>query len=72
MHVRHERPLGPFRVTTTSEMLNDLTAQEGAIGLNRRLKFYCCPSLLVIDELGYLSYDSRHADLLFEVISRRC
>ena len=26
---------------------------------------------LVIDELGYLSYDTRHADLLFEVVSRR-
>jgi len=26
---------------------------------------------LVIDEVGYLSYGTRHADLLFEVISRR-
>jgi len=59
------------RFTTASEMLNDLAAQEGAIGLNGRLKFYCRPSLLAIDEIGYLSYDSRHADLLFEIISRR-
>jgi len=29
------------------------------------------PSLLVIDEVGYLSYSNRHADLLFELISRR-
>jgi DNA replication protein DnaC len=29
------------------------------------------PSLLVIDEVGYLSYDNRHADLLFEVVPRR-
>ena len=27
--------------------------------------------LLVVDELGYLSYDSRAADLLFQVVSRR-
>jgi DNA replication protein DnaC len=27
--------------------------------------------LLAIDEIGYLSYDHRHADLLFEVVSRR-
>jgi DNA replication protein DnaC len=27
--------------------------------------------LLVIDEVGYLSYSNRHADLLFELISRR-
>ena len=25
----------------------------------------------MIDEVGYLSYDSRHADLLFQVVSRR-
>lgn len=29
------------------------------------------PHLLCIDEVGYLSYDARHADLLFEVITRR-
>ena len=29
------------------------------------------PRLLVIDEVGYLSYSSRHADLLFELVSRR-
>jgi DNA replication protein DnaC len=27
--------------------------------------------VLVIDEVGYLSYSNRHADLLFELISRR-
>src|SRR6201997_4698841 len=29
------------------------------------------PSLLVIDEVGYLSYSNRYADLLFELVSRR-
>ena len=29
------------------------------------------PALLCIDEVGYLSYSNRHADLLFELISRR-
>lgn len=29
------------------------------------------PRLLRIDEVGYLSYDSRYADLLFEVVTRR-
>jgi DNA replication protein DnaC len=29
------------------------------------------PGLLVVDEVGYLSYDNRHADLLFEVVTRR-
>ena len=29
------------------------------------------PGLLAIDEVGYLSYSNRHADLLYEVVSRR-
>ena len=57
--------------TTASAMLNDLAAQESAAGLQRRLRRYCQPQLLVIDEVGYLSYDNRHADLLFEVVTRR-
>jgi DNA replication protein DnaC len=26
---------------------------------------------VVVDELGYLSYDNRNADLLFQIVSRR-
>jgi DNA replication protein DnaC len=59
------------RFTTASAMLNDLAAQDSAAALNRRLRHYCRPALLVCDELGYLSYDSRYADLLFEVVTRR-
>jgi DNA replication protein DnaC len=29
------------------------------------------PALLCVDEVGYLSYDARYADLLFEVVTRR-
>ena len=57
--------------TTTSAMLNDLAAQDGPLALKRRLHRYCTPQLLVCDEVGYLSYDRRHADLLFEVVSQR-
>jgi DNA replication protein DnaC len=57
--------------TTASAMLNALAAQDGSLALQRKLKYYCGPELLVIDELGYLSYDNRHADLLFEVVTRR-
>jgi len=59
------------RFATASEMLNDLAAQESASALARRFRTYCHPALLVIDEVGYLSYDTRHADLLFEIVSRR-
>lgn len=57
--------------TTASQLLNDLGSQDGAQSLERRLRKYTRPRLLVIDELGYLSYDSRSADLLFEVVTRR-
>lgn len=59
------------RFTTASAMLNDLATQDGANALRRRLRRYTQPRLLVVDELGYLSYGNRHADLLFEVVSRR-
>jgi DNA replication protein DnaC len=56
---------------TASQLLLDLAAQDSASGLERRLRFYQNPSLLAIDEIGYLSYDNRNADLLFQLISRR-
>jgi DNA replication protein DnaC len=59
------------RWVTASELLNDLAAQDGPGALQRRFGRYARPRLLVIDELGYLSYDNHHADLLFEVVSRR-
>ena len=57
--------------TTASAMLNGLTAEDSASGLERRLRRLCRPRVLCIDEVGYLSYGNRHADLLFEVITRR-
>jgi len=59
------------RFLTASEMLNDLAAQEGTHALEKRLRRYLRPRLLALDELGYLAYGPHHADLLFEVISRR-
>src|SRR5487761_2513765 len=35
------------------------------------LRRYTAPMLLGVDEVGYLAYDTRYADLLFEVITRR-
>ena len=54
-----------------SDMLADLAAQETPSALSRRLQRYCRPDLLCIDEVGYLSYNTRYADLLFQVVSRR-
>ena len=58
--------------TTAAQMLLDLGSQESARALDRRLRHYCTrTALLVVDEIGYLSYDNRNADLLFQVVSRR-
>lgn len=54
-----------------AQMLVDLGAQDSTRGLERRLKHYIKPKLLCIDEVGYLSYDQRASDLLFQVVSRR-
>ena len=59
------------RFTTASQLLNNLAAQDSASALERRLRHYCRPELLVIDELGYLSTSADHADLLFELVTRR-
>ena len=52
-------------------MLNDLAAQDGPAALRRRLHRYIKPALLVIDEIGYLTYNDRSADLLFQVLNAR-
>lgn len=59
------------RVTSASDMLADLAAQDSSAALGRRLRRYTLPRLLCIDEVGYLSYSNRYADLLFEVVTRR-
>ena len=59
------------RFVTTSDLLLDLAGCESARTLDRRLRYWSSVKLLILDELGYLSYDSRNADLLFQVVSRR-
>lgn len=59
------------RFVTASAMLAALAACEGTVSLERTLGHYVRPQLLVVDEIGYLSYSNRAADLLFEVVSRR-
>ncbi len=54
-----------------SAMLNDLAAQDGPSALARRLRRYVRPMLLLVDEVGYLSYSPQHADLLFDIVNRR-
>jgi len=57
--------------TSAGQLLGDLAALDSDSTLRRRLRHYVRPDLLAIDEVGYLSYSNRHADLLFELVNRR-
>ena len=56
---------------TAGQLLGELAALDSDSALRRRLRLYAAPDVLLIDEVGYLSYSNRHADLLFELVSRR-
>jgi DNA replication protein DnaC len=59
------------RFSTVPAALVDLLRQESLPATERRLKRYTNPDLLILDELGYVPCDSRAADLLFNIVSRR-
>ncbi|HEY3319087.1 MAG TPA: IS21-like element helper ATPase IstB [Planctomycetota bacterium] len=56
---------------TAIDIVNTLSAAQNAGRLAAELKKYLRPSVLLMDELGYLPIDKRGADLLFQVISQR-
>jgi len=56
---------------STIDVINSLSAAQAANRLKAELKKYLAPSLLILDELGYLPIDKRGADLLFQIISMR-
>jgi len=72
-NVAHQAVISGHSVlfTTAGRMLGNLAALDSDSALRRRLRHYARPRLLVIDEVGYLSYSNRHADILFELVSRR-
>jgi DNA replication protein DnaC len=59
------------RFCTLPAALADLMKQESIPATERRLRRYTNPDLLILDELGYVPCDSRAADLLFHIVSRR-
>lgn len=54
-----------------SSCLADLLRQESLPAMERRLRRYTTPHLLILDEIGYLPCDQRSANLLFHIVSRR-
>jgi len=59
------------RHTRVVDMINHLTAAQLNGSLGKTLRTYVRPSLLLLDELGYLPIDKRGADLLFQVVAAR-
>lgn len=59
------------RFTTAADLVNNLVAAQARNTLQRRQTLWASFDLLIVDELGYLSFDSRGADLLYQVLNRR-
>ena len=53
------------------DIVNNLMAAQKAGQLKQELRKYLKPTLLIMDELGYLPIDKIGADLLFQIISQR-
>jgi DNA replication protein DnaC len=57
--------------TTAIDIVNTLAAAQATHRLKAELRKYLSPSLVVVDELGYLPIDKTGADLLFQIFSQR-
>jgi DNA replication protein DnaC len=61
----------PVLFTTAIDVINTLASAQAAGTIKQTLKKFTKPSLLILDELGFLPIDKTGADLLFQVISLR-
>jgi DNA replication protein DnaC len=59
------------RWTRAIDMLNVLTTAQINGTLEKKLREYTRPDLLLLDELGYLPIDKRGSDLMFQVVAAR-
>jgi len=57
--------------TAALPLIAALTKAYAENRLEERLKQYCLPKLLLIDEIGYIPIDRHGAHLFFQLISRR-
>jgi DNA replication protein DnaC len=59
------------RFATAVDVINTLAAAQSTGRLKQELDKYLKPTVLVLDELGYLPIDKTGADLLFQIVSHR-
>ncbi len=75
-------PLTPFlaraiqngydaRFTTAAQLIDQLSAAAGQGRLSEALLPYVQPYVVVIDEVGYLTYSADAANVLFQVVDHR-
>ncbi len=57
--------------TSAADLVGGLVKSYGMGKFDSKMRFYCRPSLLIIDEVGYLPLDRQASNLLFELISKR-
>jgi DNA replication protein DnaC len=57
--------------TTATGLVADLAKAHTAGRLEDKLRQYAKPRLLIVDELGYLPFDTESAHLFFQLVSRR-
>ncbi|WP_048548515.1 ATP-binding protein, partial [Nostocoides jenkinsii] len=59
------------RYTLATRLVNELVEAADDKSLTKTINRYGRVDLLVIDELGYMSLDTRGAELLFQVLTER-
>jgi DNA replication protein DnaC len=57
--------------TNAHDLIADLQKAERENRLERRMKVYVSPKLLIVDEIGYLPLDQRGATILFQLVTSR-
>lgn len=53
------------------DLVNDLRRSHAENRLERRLRVYTSPRLLVIDEMGYIPFGDMEATVFFQLVSKR-
>ena len=59
------------RFETAPDLLATLAEIDATSELRRRLAILARPRLLILDEIGYVTLDTRHADILYAIVARR-
>ena len=57
--------------TTLADLIGSLARSEREAGLQERIRFFCRPSLLIVDEIGYLPVVQGGGNLFFQLVNAR-